>query len=278
MKNIKTNEYPGKDAIAYGKIVTFDIKMDSFPDKRPRTIRVWLPEAYDGKRRFPVLYMHDAQNLFSGTDEGSSYKWYLDVEMAVLEEAGLPAIIVGVDTALPRFSELCPDMPINPAMYPVFGLSEELIPTGHLYAAFISTQLKPLVDEHFMTLPDVANTAIGGASMGGLISLYMLLKYPNIYSKALVFAPNFIMHTEDELLGWLGAYDFSKLKKSRVFIFHGGLELDAINWPYVRTVFEAMRDAGMDEEQLALVYDSRSPHFESAWHKYFGEAYRFLFD
>ncbi|MCL2146560.1 MAG: alpha/beta hydrolase-fold protein [Synergistaceae bacterium] len=273
---IPINEYSGKDSITHGKIVTFDMSMKAYPDKRIRTIRVWLPESYDGNRRFPVLYMHDAQNLFDGFDD--CYKWYINREMEALEKEGLPAIIVGVDTAPTRFSELCPDMPpANPDMYPMFGLHERIEPTGNLYAEFFTNQLKSFVDERFMTLPDVANTAVGGASMGGLISLYMLLKYPGVYSKAMVFAPNFIVHNEHEILSRLGSYDFSKLRESRIFIFHGGLDIDAANWPYVRVVFEMMRDKGMDDTRLALLYDSRQPHYESAWKKYFAEAFRFLF-
>ena len=151
------------------------------------------------------------------------------------------------------------------------------MPTGNLYAEFIAYQLKPIIDENFMTLPDTAHTAVGGASMGGLISLYMLLKLPDIFSKAMVFAPNFVIHKERDILGRLEAYDYTKLKESKIFVFHGGLTIDAVNWPYVRIVYELMRDNGMDDSQLALIYDSRQPHYESAWQKYFAEAYRYLF-
>ncbi|MCL2003517.1 MAG: alpha/beta hydrolase-fold protein [Oscillospiraceae bacterium] len=278
--DITINEYTGKAFITHGKIVTFDMAMEAYPDKRTRTIRVWLPESYDGKRRFPVFYMHDGQNLFDGLDEpcGFTYgNWRINREMEDLEKDGLPAIIVGVDNGLERFSELCPDIPVNPDFYRVFNITEPLTPTGNLYAEFITSRLKPFVDERFMTLPDAANTAIGGASMGGLISLYMILKYPDIYKMAMVFAPNFVTHTEAELLGGLERYDYTKLKDSRIFIFHGGQDLEAINWPYVRVVYEAMRDKGMDCTHLALLYDSRQPHHELAWQKYYAEAYRFLF-
>jgi len=199
--------------------------------------------------------------------------------MEMLEKESLPAIIVGVDTAPTRFSELCPDMPVNPEVYTILNLpsEEEIAPTGNLYAEFITGQLKPFVDEQFMTLPDTANTAVGGASMGGLISLYMLLKYPGIYSKVMVFAPFFTALKERALLSWLENYDFAKLRESRIFIFHGGLELDAISLPCVRTVYETIRERGIDNTHLALLYDSRQPHDESAWRKYFTEAFRYLF-
>jgi len=270
-------EYPGKDSITYGRIVTFNMHMEAYPDKRTRTIRVWLPESYDGERRFPVFYLHDAQNLFDGFDEGSYHKWSVNSEMETLEKEGLPAIIVGVDTAPTRLSELCPDIPVNPDIYPVFNLPADFTPSGNLYAGFITDRLKPFVDEKFMTLHDMANTAVGGASMGGLISLYMMLKYPGVYSKAMVFSPNFIMLKEHEILSRLELYDYTKLRENRIFIFHGGLDLEALNWPCVRVVYDTMRDKGMDDTQLALLCDSRQPHNESAWQKHFTEAFRYLF-
>lgn len=261
----------------YKKIETFDLIMQVFPDKRPRTIRVYLPRSYDGIKRFPVLYMHDGQNLF-GDEEKQNNKWFMENEMADLEKEGLSAIIVGIDNAATRMSELCPNLPINPGIYKKCGIPPEPIePTGDLYAEFITMQLKEHIDEKYMTLPDKANTAIGGASMGGLISLYMMLKYPHIYSKALVFAPNFVTHTQHELLSRLDSYDFTKLSDNRIFMFHGGLGLEAVNWPCVRKVFETMKEKGMGEKNLALVYDSRQPHFETAWRKYFKEAFRYLF-
>ncbi|MCL2035415.1 MAG: alpha/beta hydrolase-fold protein [Oscillospiraceae bacterium] len=278
--DITINEYPGKNSITYGKVVTFNMSIEAYPDKRVRTIRVWLPESYDGKQRFPVLYMHDAQNLFDGFDSPSGVtlgNWHVNREMELLEREGLPAIIVGVDNSPERFSELCPDIPVNPDMYTMFNLPDGFKSTGSLYAEFMADQLKPFVDERFLTLPDTANTAVGGASMGGLISLYMLLKYSGIYSKAMVFAPYFMAHTEHDILSRLQSYDYTKLRESRIFIFHGGQDLDALTWPYAHVVYKTMRDKCMDDTHLALLYDSRQPHYESAWQKYFAEAFRYLF-
>ncbi|MCL2050280.1 MAG: alpha/beta hydrolase-fold protein [Lachnospiraceae bacterium] len=262
------------------EIITFDLPMEAYPDQRKRTIRVLLPKSYDGKKRFPVLYMHDGQNLFD--DELSSSgvtlgKWNINHEMKGLEEEGFPAIIVGIDNGPERFSELCPDLPVNQDMVSMFGLPSGIKPTGHLYGKFITAQLKPFIDDNYMTLPDLLNTAVGGASMGGLISLDILLRYPGVYSKAMVFAPYFMAHTKNDIMGSLLSYDFARLKDSRIFIFHGGLDIDASTWPYAQLVFEVMRDKGLNEEQLALVYDSRQPHHETAWQKYFGEAFRYLF-
>ena len=104
----------------------------------------------------------------------------------------------------------------------------------------------------------------------------MLIKYPEIYGSALVFSPNFVMYEKPAFMELLSELDYEKFCNNKIFIFHGGIGLEDDNWPYVREVFEIMRDKGMDENNLALIYDSRQPHYETAWRKYFREAVVFL--
>lgn len=263
--------------VGLNRMRVFEMKMDTFPDRRTRKIRVWLPEDYDGHRRFPVLYMHDGQNLFDPTDECNN-RWHADRELDRLAMEGLSAIIVGIDNGPERMSELCPDMPVDPAVYEICGLPPQpIVPAGHLYAKFITERLKPRIDGEFATLPDKDHTAIGGSSMGGLMSLYMLLKYPEVYGKALVFSPNLVTHDRKTLENWIEGYDFTRLTDSRIFVFHGGVGLEAENQPLVWDMVGRMRRRGMDDTHLAFVYDSRQPHYETAWRKYFAEAFRYLF-
>lgn len=261
----------------FGRILTFDMTMDTFPDHRLRTIRVWLPDEYDGHCRFPVLYLHDGQNLFDETNTPNN-RWHVNWAMNDLCKESLPAIIVGIDNAATRMSELCPNLPVNPDIFDICQISRNpIVPSGHLYAKFIVEQLKPFIDQKFATIADQKHTAIGGSSMGGLMSLYMILEYPDIFSKAMVFSPNFVTFTHDILLKWIHQYDYEKQKDNRIFIFHGGIGLEATNWPLVQEVSSALEAHGFDNTHLALVYDSRQPHYETAWRKYFTEAFRFLF-
>ena len=272
-------DYPGQEEIKFGKIKTFDIEMNTFPDKRMRTIRVWLPESYDGSRKFPVLYLHDAQNLFAGFDE--RYKWYVEREMEALSRQGIECIVVGIDTAPTRFEELCPPYPLNPDFLSFLPPERRKMismanPSGDKYAEFIAFTLKPLIDESFMTIPDAANTGIGGASMGGLESFYMALRFPDIFGRALVFSPAFTAHSMDFVLERLNGYDFSGLKDSRIFMYNGGQTMDETLTDAAFAVFDLMIKS-MSYKQIALITDSRQPHFESAWQRYFGEAVYYLF-
>ena len=147
-----------------------------------RTRKVWalLPHNYyETEKRYPVLYLHDAQNLFN---EGSPYgNWEIDKKLSILAEYGRGDIIViAVDHGKEaRISEYIFD---NDA---VSNGSE-----GKRYIRFITDTLKPFVDANFRTLKEREFTGIGGSSLGGLISIYSGFLYPEVYSKLMIFSPS----------------------------------------------------------------------------------------
>lgn len=149
---------------------------------RTRQIRVYLPPGYaNSGKRYPVLYMHDGQNLF---DDATSYagEWGVDETLNALAERGqLELIVVGIDNGGDkRMTELNG-----------FDDSQAGKKEGEAYVRFIAEVVKPLVDQRLRTLPDRANTGIMGSSMGGLISHYALFAYPQVFGKAGVFSPSY---------------------------------------------------------------------------------------
>ncbi len=149
---------------------------------RTRQIRLYLPLGYaTSGKRYPVLYMHDAQNLF---DELTAYdaEWQVDEAMDALARDGkLEAIVVGIDNGgEKRMTEL------NPFDHRKFGKGE-----GKAYVNFIVNTVKPMIDARYRTKPDRANTAIMGSSMGGLISHYAMLQHSTVFSKAGIFSPSY---------------------------------------------------------------------------------------
>ncbi|XOV80434.1 MAG: alpha/beta hydrolase [Aestuariibacter sp.] len=150
--------------------------------ERERTIRLYLPPNYDSTAQsFPVLYMHDAQNLF---DDATSYagEWKVDEILNQLTEQGtMSLIVVGIDNGEDkRMNELSPWPNEN------FGEAE-----GKAYTDFIVKTLKPYIDANYRTLKDAEHTAIMGSSMGGLISHYAIFQYPEVFSKAGIFSPSY---------------------------------------------------------------------------------------
>ncbi len=150
--------------------------------ERKRRIWLYLPTGYfTSGKKYSVLYMHDGQNLF---DEATSYagEWGVDDFLDSIFSSGKKEVlVVGVDNGLQkRMTEY------NPYNFDKFGKGE-----GNQYVDFLVKDLKPYIDKHYRTLPDKQNTYIAGSSMGGLISLYAVLKYPGKFGGAGIFSPSF---------------------------------------------------------------------------------------
>jgi predicted alpha/beta superfamily hydrolase len=180
--------------------------------KRYRRIWVYLPPNYRiGKKRYPVLYMQDGQNLF---DNATSYsgEWGVDEYLDSIFNLGRKEIIVvGIDNGLlKRMNEY------NPYSFQQFGEGE-----GDKYVDFLVKTLKPFVDKHYKTLPGKKNTYIAGSSMGGLISLYAVLKYPSVFGGAGIFSPAFWTAS-----GIDSAVDLrAKFLRARLFFYAGGKDM-----------------------------------------------------
>jgi len=270
--------YEHPELIPHGTLQTFDIEMTPYPDHRMRTIRVWLPEEYDGVRRFPVIYMHDGQGVFRGLDERPAMD--MDRVLTALSAEGFTAIVVAVDTARTRDEEVTPPwLPAEPKTshngfpMPFFkGPS-----TTDTYADFIVKTLKPLIDENFMTLPDAANTCIGGASGGGCASYYMVMRDPEVFGRAFVYSPGFPLLDMEKIMQMLDEYDMSRLADVRIAFYNGDQAIDVTSVDDVLTVYRKHRELGMDPEHLMFLFDSRQTHSNVAWNKYMPEVLRFLF-
>lgn len=144
-----------------------------------RDILVYLPPSYEAEdRRYPVLYMHDGQNLF---DPHTSFSgdWDVSGTMEMLGRRGIEAIVVAIpNTGAHRLDEY------SPFHDPKLGGGK-----GDLYLDFIAHTLKPLIDRDFRTRPGRENTCIAGSSMGGLISLYGFFRMPEAFGIAGVMSP-----------------------------------------------------------------------------------------
>jgi alpha-glucosidase (family GH31 glycosyl hydrolase) len=149
---------------------------------RKRKIWMYLPADYKvSNESYPVVYMHDAQNIF---DKNSSFsgEWNVDETLDKLfKEHNLKVIVVGIDNGgKKRLDEY------SPWKNKKYGGGE-----GEMYVDFIANTLKPYIDKNYKTLTNKSNTGIIGSSMGGLISYYAALKHPEIFGKIGVYSPSF---------------------------------------------------------------------------------------
>ncbi|MEP0545547.1 MAG: alpha/beta hydrolase-fold protein [Rhodothermales bacterium] len=144
-----------------------------------RDVITYLPPSYGtGTRRYPVIYMHDGQNLF---DDATSFaeEWNVDNTMNALSQVGLEAIVVGVFNTEGRLNEYSP-----------FEDAEGRGGDGDRYLDFLVDTLKPRIDHDFRTRPGREHTLVAGSSMGGLISLYAFFRRPDIFGNAGVMSPS----------------------------------------------------------------------------------------
>ena len=144
----------------------------------PRDLIVYLPPGYrEGNQPYPVLYMHDGQNLFDPATGFAGQEWRLDEVASELIAAGKirPLIIVGIyNTGGQRINEYTSGMGDKPP----------------LYARFVVEEVKPFIDAHYRTLQEPENTGLGGSSLGALVSVAMGLKYPRVFGKLVVMSPS----------------------------------------------------------------------------------------
>lgn len=154
------------------------------PDKRD--VIIYLPPDYyqNSTRRYPVFYMHDGQNLFDGnTSFIKGQEWRVDESAERLIADGViePLIIVGIyNTGAQRINEYTPSFD---EYYQTGG-------KGDLYGRFLVEELKPVIDARYRTLTLPEHTALGGSSLGGLISIYLGLKYPQVFGRLAVLSPS----------------------------------------------------------------------------------------
>ena len=173
----------------------------------PRQVYVWLPDGYSPREKYPVLYMHDGQMLFDDTWTWNGQEWQVDEVMGKLIAEGTipPAIVVGVAHGNNRFGEYFPEKVLGyldsvPAASASAQALDYMLSFCDVYEAdeylrFLTTELKPFIDSRYSTLPDREHTFIAGSSMGGLISMYALCEYPDVFGGAACMSTHLPMIT-----------------------------------------------------------------------------------
>ena len=176
----------------------------------PRDIIVWLPPNYDKSisEKYPVLYMHDGQNLFDPSTGLTKIDWQIDeaADSLIKKDEIKPMIIVGIYNTQQRSLEYSPG------------------PISDIYKHFVVDKLKPFIDSTYRTIPNRENTFVGGSSSGGTISFMLLWEYPDIFSKAACFSPAFV--TKD--FNIVTQFETSELSQPiQLYIDNGGVGLES---------------------------------------------------
>jgi predicted alpha/beta superfamily hydrolase len=239
----------------------------------PRNVDVWLPPGYSRARRarFPVLYMHDGQNLFDPRTSYGGVDWGVDETMTRLIEQGVlrDAIVVGVWNTARRVAEYMPRKAVpfsnTKELKGVPAASDDEIVSDE-YLKFLVYELKPFIDSRYRTLRGRADTFIMGSSMGGLISAYAVCEYPRVYGGAGCVSTHWPAGD-----GAVIDYMKTHLPRPRAhkFYFDFGTEtLDSAYAPYQMRADEVMLRAGYTEgfDWVTRKFEGEE-HSEKSWRK-----------
>jgi predicted alpha/beta superfamily hydrolase len=238
-----------------------------------RDVFVLLPRGYDREpaRRYPVLYMHDGQNLFDAARAFSS-EWCVDETTGRLEarRAIEPVIVVGVANTPDRIGDYTP----TEIARDVGGVSQRIGGHDDRYGKFLVEELKPFVDRAYRTKPDRASTALGGSSLGGLVSLDLGLAYPDVFGKLLVVSPS--IWWDDELI--VKRVRSLATKPATAIWLDMGTKEDAEAIAQARRLRDALVAKGWRVgRDLAYTEAAGAGHDESAWSARFEAMMRFLY-
>ena len=233
---------------------------------RTRKIWIYLPPAYENSGlAYPVLYMHDGQNLF---DNQTSFagEWKVDEVLNSLASQGKKVpIVIGIENGGNyRIGEY------TPWMNPDYGGGD-----GEKYMQFIVETLKPYVDQNYRTLPDRENTGIMGSSLGGLISHFGALKYQSVFGKAGIFSPSYWF--SDSV--WKFTHDAGKQYGMRIYQLCGSNESSEIDVPAdMYRMNDSLVKLGFAQENIFNKVVAGGQHNEKLWSEAFSEAYQWLFN
>jgi predicted alpha/beta superfamily hydrolase len=230
-----------------------------------KTRKIWalLPHDYDtSEESYPVLYLQDAQNLFNeNADFGN---WEIDKKLAVMSDYGIgKIIIIAVEHAeSERLQE--------------YNVGRTLLGTGSgkQYIRFLTDTLKPFVDKTFRTKSDRESTGIGGSSMGGLVSIFSGLIYPEVFGKLMVFSPSLWVIPKIKL----GFLDFFEPLETRLYLYAGGDESDTMISHVTKLQKRLLkRESLQGKMKIRLSLNMDGKHNEVFWSDEFPKAIEWLF-
>ncbi len=239
------------------QVAIFDMEAPQL--ETSKTIWIYLPKSYQNSTKaYSVVYMQDAQNLF---DDKTSYvgEWKIDeyLDSIVNDET----IIVGIEHGNEkRMDEL------TPYAHPTHGGGK-----ADRYLEFMRDALKPKIDSMFRTKPDAKHTSIIGSSLGGLLSFYAIIKFPDTFGSAGVFSPSFWFSERIYAL-----VDGSEIPASSRFYFLAGSEESGEMVPDLHKMTALLKKKGVKSDHITSKIIEGGKHNEALWRDNFPEAYHWL--
>jgi enterochelin esterase-like enzyme len=262
-----------------------------------RNIDVWLPPNYSTTQKYDVLYMHDGQMLYDAAQTWNKQAWEVDevMDKLIAAEQTKPVIVVGIwNGGITRHFDYFPQKPFEmlskkqqDSIYNLNRSEGVKLFSGKVssdnYLKFIVQELKPIIDQKYAVYTDYEHTFIAGSSMGGLISMYAICEYPEVFGGAACISTHWpgIFHVENNPIPNT-FYQYLKQnlpnpKDHKLYFDFGTATLDALYEPLQNEVDLIMKQKGYDSNHWITQKFEGENHSELAWQKRLHIPFQFLF-
>jgi len=252
-----------------------------------RNVEVWLPEGYTPNKKYAVLYMHDGQMLFDASTTWNHQSWEVDDVVTKLIKEGKVQdfIVVGIwNVGKTRHADYFPQKPfetltqegkdfVSKQLQTAGRISDTFKAVSDSYLKFLVTELKPFIDKKYSVFKDRSHTVIAGSSMGGLISMYAICEYPQIFGGAACLSTH-----------WPGVFELQNNpvpqafveylktnlpnpKTHKIYFDHGDQTLDAMYPQLQKKVDEVMKMKEFSDDNWQTKFYLGDDHSEKSWNK-----------
>ncbi|MEO1029767.1 MAG: alpha/beta hydrolase-fold protein [Bacteroidota bacterium] len=269
------------------------MRIDSFPSKyiTPRPVDVWLPKDYAEDRTYAVLYMHDGQMLFDSTATWNKQEWKVDEWASRLmdETKTKDFIVVAIhNIAEIRWQDLFPqkafeyiDDTVKDSLVDIAGKGNIKL-NGDNYLKCIVKEIKPFIDKKYAVHTDSSNTYVMGSSMGGLMSMYAISEYPDVFGGAGCLSTHWVgaRPVDDnpypEAIFKYMIDNFPKAGSHKVYFDYGNKTLDQYYPQYAPRVDAILKEKGFTDVNSKNLFFEDTEHSENSWNQRLDQPLQFL--
>jgi predicted alpha/beta superfamily hydrolase len=252
-----------------------------------RNVDIWLPSNYSKSKKYAVLYMQDGQGLYDANITWNHQSWDIDDVITSLIEAHKikDVIVVGIwNGQSARHAEYFPQKPfeklsisqqdtVTAQLQRASRTKDSFKPISDNYLKFLVNELKPFIDKNFSTQANTENTFIAGSSMGGLISMYAICEYPNVFGGAACLSTHwpgsFNVDNNpipDAFLNYINN-NLPNPKNHKIYFDYGDQTLDALYPPLQKKVDMVMQAKGYSSSNWMTKFYPGDNHSELSWSK-----------
>ena len=278
--------------LAAGKL----LRVEDFPSEyiKPRPVDIWLPEDYSEDKKYSVLYMHDGQMLFDSTTTWNKQEWKVDEWASNLMSDGKTKdfIVVGIyNIADIRWQDLFPqkafkNLPLDRKEELIIRAKKNLINVldlnGDDYLKFIVEELKPTIDSKYSVYKDKEHTFVMGSSMGGLMSMYAISEYPQVFGGAACISTHWVgampMDNNpypDAIFKYMEA-NLPQAGQHKLYFDYGNKTLDEHYPQYAPRVDDILKQKGYTEDNAKNLFFEGTDHSENSWNARLDQPLTFL--